>query len=233
LLVLALTACSTVDSGDPEALAAPSHLTATLVDSNDNYLRWRNNATQAAGYWIEFSTPGDDFIKLDAVWPDSNSFRHRNVAKDTQFIYRVRPFFGRASDWVRIATGPAPREGTRVREVEGPLSPSGTETNSRPSRSLRSTLTIAEAAPASLSAGLSSATNVDLRWEDRAKDEDGYLVEMKTDLNEVPMIFALLPPDSTSFKKTHLPPGTGCDFRVRAFFYGSPSNLASASIPGR
>src|SRR5688572_20171716 len=91
LMALALTACSTIDPAaeDSGAFASPSHLTATLVDSTDIYLRWTNNTSEAAGYWIEFTTPGDDFIKLDAVGPETSAFRHRRVAKDTKFIYRI------------------------------------------------------------------------------------------------------------------------------------------------
>jgi len=78
---------------------------------------------------------------------------------------------------------------------------------------------------------MASASSVDLRWEDRADDEDGYLVEMATDRDKAATICALLPPDSTSFKKARLPPATDCNFRVRAFFYGEPSQPVFFSVP--
>ena len=45
------------------------------------------------------------------------------------------------------------------------------------------------------------------------------------------VVCALLPPDTTSFRKIALPPTTKLHFRVRAFFYGDPSKPASLTTP--
>lgn len=94
-------------------------MTATLSGAYDVDLRWKPAATEPGGYWIEFATPGSDFVKLGAVWPETVTFRHANVASETTFIYRIRPFFGHASNLAAITTRPAPAPAPS--ELEGPL----------------------------------------------------------------------------------------------------------------
>jgi hypothetical protein len=206
-------------------------MSATLSDDSNIDVRWKPRATQPGGYWIEFATPGADFVKLDAVWPETTTFRHANVASETTFIYRLRSFFGCPSRPAAITTGPDPA--APPSEVEGPLE----EPGSSPSfggvgskKSIRTTSTIADAAPSALAASLRSVTSVDLRWEDHATDEDGYLVELSQDQRDF-KICALLPPNTTSFRKVGLPPDTTLYFRVRAFFYAEPSELVSVTTP--
>src|SRR4051794_2217470 len=67
--------------------ASPSALKATVTDHSNVDLRWKNNATAPSGAWVEFTTPGDDFVKLDAVWPDTTTYRHPDVAPETTLIY--------------------------------------------------------------------------------------------------------------------------------------------------
>ncbi|HXF10441.1 MAG TPA: fibronectin type III domain-containing protein, partial [Desulfuromonadaceae bacterium] len=82
-----------------------------------------------------------------------------------------------------------------------------------------------------LTVKLASPTTADLRWNDRATGEDGYLVEVAGADDKEFKICALLPANATSFRKTQLPAETKCRFRVRAFFYGDSSNLATAITP--
>jgi hypothetical protein len=210
-----------------DAFAAPSDLTATLTGSFDVELRWKHNATEPGGAWVEFTTPDADFVKLDAVWPGTTTYRHAGVAPETTFIYRVVPFFGRASEVLAMTTGRAAQNDERPL-VEGPLeSESSVANTGGPKAQLR---TRGDAAPARLSATLPSATIVDLRWEDRSADEDGYLVELAEAGRDF-QIGALLPPNATSFRKSALPPATRIEFRVRAFFYGASSSPASVTTP--
>jgi hypothetical protein len=213
------------------AFAPPADLTATLRNASDIDLRWRPSTTEPGGYWIEFATPGADFVKLGAVWPETTTFRHAALAAETTFIYRIRPFFGRVSNLATITTGSAPAAAPS--EVEGPLEEPGSAPASGgpgPTKSIRSTLTIADAAPGDLATTLRSPTSVDLRWGDHATDEDGYLVEFSQDQRDF-KICALLPPNITSFRKAALPPNTKLYFRVRAFFYAEPSKLVSVTTP--
>jgi hypothetical protein len=213
--------------------APPSELTATLADHSNIDLQWKNHATAPGGGWVEFTTPGDEFIKLDAVWPDKTTFRHPDVAPETKFIYRVRPFYGKPSKAIAITTGSAPTK--PVMEEEGPLEEPGKTPNQDMAhqKSIRDRASFDDASPEGLSVKLSSPTSVIIRWADRAADEDGYLVEVSVHPQKDFKICALLPANTTSFRKVQLPSDTQCYFRVRAFFYGEPSNLASVSTPSR
>jgi hypothetical protein len=194
-------------------------------------LHWKNNATAPGGGWVEFTTPGDDIIKLDAVWPDKTSFRHPDLAPETKFIYRILPFYGKPSKAVAITTGSAPSKPSV--EEEGPLDePDKTAaTDASHQKSIRSISSFEDASADQVTVTLSSPTSAVIRWADRASDEDGYLVEVSGDPQKDFKICALLPANATSFRKIQLPPQMKCYFRVRAFFYGEPSNLASVSTP--
>ncbi len=184
------------------AFAPPADVTATLSDVSAVDLRWKPRATEPGGYWIEFATPGSDFVKLGAAWPDTVTFRHEDLPGATTFIYRIRPFFGRVSNLVTITTGPA--SAANSSEVEGPLEEPGSPTGpagAHQKKSIRSTSTMADAAPKNLAIMLSSPTSATLRWEDHATDEDGYLVEFSRDQHDF-KLFALLPPNTTSFQKS-------------------------------
>jgi hypothetical protein len=232
-LAMTLVVPSTSFSGEPGSnfFAAPSELTAALADHSNVDLRWKNNATAPGGGWVEFTTPGDDFIKLDAVWPDKTTFHHPDVAPETKFIYRVHPFYGKPSSAIAITTGsPLAKP---LMEEEGPLDEAN-KTNSPDAshqKSIRAAASFAGASPDQVTVTLSSPTSAVIRWEDRAADEEGYLVEVSGDAEKDFRICALLPANATSFRKIQLPPNMKCYFRVRAFFYGAPSNLASVNTP--
>ena len=217
---LAWIACAACAGGSSTAaFAPPSDLVAERHGDRDVELRWRHHAHAPGGYWVELTTPGGDFVKLGAVWPDAPRFRHTDLAPETTFIYRVEPFFGTPSAPAELTTG----EGAAGTQEEGPFTPPA---DARAGRSLR---THADAAPATLTATLAAADTVELRWQDRARDEDGYLVELADGATGAFAVRALLPANSTSFRALELPPRTHVRFRVRAFFYGKPSNLVAVT----
>jgi hypothetical protein len=199
--------------------AAPGQLNARL-DGDDVTLTWTSHGRAPGGTWVEMATPGSDFVKLGVAWPDAPRFRHEDVAPATTFVYRLRPFFGQPSPIVAVS-GAA---GTGPELAEGPFeAPRGTG-----SASLRASLP--RAAPAEVSGRWTPPDAVELRWTDRAGDEDGYLVEVAAADGPF-QVCALLPADSTSFRKVDLAAGTTWRFRVRAFFYGAPG--ASLSVTTR
>jgi hypothetical protein len=213
----------------PAAFAPPTELTARLADASTIDLTWKHNATEAGGDWVEFSTPHADFVKLAPVWPDTTTFRHSDVAADTTFLYRIVPFFGRVSNTTAVVT---PAATVRAEHhAEGPLAETGpSAADTLPKQSMRTQATMAAAAPIDLTSVLSTPASVELRWRDRARDEDGYLVEVSTDAQHFG-ICALLPKDTTSFRKIALLSRTTYYFRVRAFVYGAPSKICAVSTP--
>ena len=217
------------------AFAVPTQLTATLDCSSTNgcdaTLHWQNHATADGGNWVEFATPGSDFTKLEVYLSEANgtSFVHPRLAPQTQFIYHIQPFFGQATVPVAITTGIANTNSADLEE--GPIATTNAVADTTPKKSIRSLDTFAQAAPGDLTATLSSPTSVDLHWTDRASDEDGFLVEMGPQKDGRFYVCALLPPDTTSFRKIMLPENTAIYFRVRAFFYSKPSETVSVQTP--
>src|ERR1051326_3670182 len=112
---------------DAAAFESPTDLKAVLTDPTHIDLSWKNHATEAGGLWVEFATPGSDFVMLDPLWPQVTTYRHPDVAPETQFIYRLKPFFGRPSTAVSVTTGPEPKPGAPDMDEEGPLP--GTDAN--------------------------------------------------------------------------------------------------------
>jgi len=214
--------------GDAAAFAPPSQLTATPTNGGV-LLHWRNNAGADGGHWVEFATPGSEYTKLNVAFAGTpaTSFFHRRVAPQSIFLYRIEPYFGSASRPVEITTGTAAPNAPALEE--GPLasgedSPAG---GNRTGYSLRNRRTMAKAVPVDLTAALSSPTSVDFYWKDCASDEDGYLLEVGLSPRGDFQICALLPPNTTSFRKTQLPAAARFYFRVRAYVNGKPSAVIS------
>ena len=215
------------------AVSRPSsetQLSATLTDARTIDLSWTNPRTEECAWFVEFNLGAEtEFSILTIVPPQTTSFRHSELATDTKFTYRVLPAIGRASNLVSITTAAtAPSNVAPEFEAEGPLNeppPASPAT-----ASLRTSVP-AHAVPGQLTATLSSPTSVDLRWRDRASDEVGYLVEVSLRPNQDFAVCALLPPDTTSFRKARLPLATTCYFRVRPFAHAAPSNTATATTP--
>jgi hypothetical protein len=201
--------------------SAPDELTAVLVDPATIELRWRDNAADEGGYVVEYvNDPQEEFIIVDAVPRNATSFRHSDLVPETRFIYRVRPFFGPVSNVVQVVTG-TPAAGD---EAPGPPPPTPMAGGSASIKSLAP-----GAAPSELMARLAGATRVELKWKDRSGDEEGYLVEGAADPNGDFKAFAFVDPDISSSTVSDLPAATRCYLRVRAFFYGAPSNAAQVT----
>ncbi len=235
LLTGALAGCRAQRSARPDlyaadaaAFAAPTGLTATLVDSINIDLKWRDNASDEAGYFVEGYFVGQgpamskEFVIIDALPPNTTTFRHALLLPETRFVYRVRPVFGRASNTAEIVTGkPGPQRSPEP-ETPGAATPAVGEVK----YSLRSTLTEDLAAPTDLRATLIPPVGARLEWKDHAADEDEYLVEVKAEWAPDFKVSMFFERDTMSLTSYEFPPETRFAFRVRAFFYGQPSNEA-------
>jgi hypothetical protein len=240
-LLFSLTgnAYSTELGGDGDRIfAPPSDLVATMPDPYNLHLRWKNHATAEGGNLVEFQLHPEgaplsaeeqkEFLILGFLGRKEDTFRHENLGSETVFSYRIRPYFGTCSEPASITTGSAAAAENEPAEPEGPLEePRENPKTESTLKSIRAPSSFAAAAPIGLTLSLSSATHVVLRWEDHAANEDGYLVEISPHPDRDFQVCALLPPHTTSFRKIGLPPETKIYFRVRAFFYGPPSNLVT------
>jgi hypothetical protein len=230
LLAMCVGGCSTPPPGgvdartaDLAAFAPPTDLVATLADPVDIELKWQDKATDAAGYFVEYSPSGnDEFVVITALPPHSTHYLHPKLLPETRFVYRVRPFFGKASNVAEVTTGKS-----------GPQqSPDAAMLRETPPalpiilKSIRSSLTATEAAPTDLKASLIPPAGVRLTWKNHASDADGCLLEIKPQWGASFQISAFLAATNTSLNTYNLPFESEFSFRVRAFFYGQPSNLA-------
>jgi hypothetical protein len=226
-LGLAATAHATPEKSAPVTPAAPmpfgapTDLVATLVDPLNIDLKWKDNATNEAGYFVEYSPDANnEYMIIEALPANTTTYRHANLLPETRFVFRVRPFFGEASNVAEIVTGKeAPQQELRDDDARArPVAPLAR-------RSLKTVATLPGAAPTHLTAVLIPPAGVSLKWEEHAQDADGCLLEIKGAEGDF-RPSAFLEPGCTSLISYNFPFESHFSFRVRSFFYGQPSNLS-------
>ena len=211
------------NAADATAFATPTKLSARLVDPINIDLQWKDNATAEAGYFVEYSPEANnEFIIIEALPPGTTHYRHPHLLPQTRFVYRVRPYFGPASNAAVVQTGKEGPQQAPGPELLKEAPPAETESK----KSIRSIRTAAEAAPTDLTATLIPPAGVKLLWKDHASDEDGYLLEIKPEWGSEFRVSAFLASNTTSLVTYNFPFESKFTLRVRAFFYGEPSNLA-------
>jgi hypothetical protein len=222
-----LVACSA--SAPPEAARpeAAVHLTATLVSPIDITLKWNGSAAGAAGHVVEFATEPDGVYTILQFVPSTQTqFTHPDLVPETAFYYRVRPYHGPASSRIEVAL-PAPPAGEDLEKDDGAWAqPQSLRRGASAGHAIRSASPPPEAAPTDLKASIVHSTGVRFTWTDRARDEDGYLLEVQAEGHPEFSVAAVLDPDVDTFGLITLPSEKRAAFRVRAFYYGKPSNLA-------
>jgi len=216
------------------AFSAGTELKGRLVDPVNIDLMWASQATNAGpylgGYLVEYTgDPRYEFIIIDAVAPGVSWARHPNLAPETHFIYRIRPFFGKASAVASVKTGKAPDDASQGKRI-----PDAAPRPDAKGKSLKDPATIDDAGPADFVAKLESPRVVDLAWKDRAGDEDGFFLEASDRAGGDFKVVSYLDPNTTSYQIPLLPEEKTIYFRVQAFIYGKPSNLVGLDTgPGK
>lgn len=191
-------------------------LTSELTSPIDVTLHWRPEAG-SAGQVVEYANSADgEYTILEFAAPAKDTYEHPDLIPETQFYYRVRPFTGAASTTVDVSLPP----GDEVPEIEGPdwTAPVKAGGGKNPVSS-------PESAAAELKAEVKNANGILFTWQDRAADEDGYLIEVKPSGAADYRVAVQLDPDTTSYGVITLPDEKVATYRVRAFRFGSPSNL--------
>ena len=218
-----------------EALfAAPTELRVMLDSTRTAHLTWKNNATASFDSFIEATIDGGEVVTVDAVSQDATSYDHPALQPTTKFVYRIHPAFGPLSDVASVKTGPAPSDEIAAREEKPALPPKGAaplDGEQSGNKSIKSTPPAPEAGPSNLTATLVAPTSALLQWKDHSSDEEGFLIEISNDPHGPYQVTATVEPNITSFKHDLLPPEITVYFRVRAYFYGAPSNPASMITP--
>jgi hypothetical protein len=210
------------DAAEKRPFAAPTDLVATLADPINIDLTWKDNASNEAGYFVEYSPDcNDEFVIIEALPPNTTKYRHPNLIPHTRFVFRVRPIFGFASNEVEVTTG---KEGPQ-QDLSPANEKKGASIPDAEKKSLKSVATAADAAPIELKATLIPPAGIAFEWKDRAGDADGTLLEIKNeDADFRPSAF--LEAGSTSLVSYGFSTETKYRFRVRPFVYGAASNRA-------
>ena len=226
LVLLALVGGCSSPPPPPAPDPAPTvELEARLISPTDIALEWKG-VPDAAGHVVEFATePEGPYTTLDHAPPARTRYTHPDLVPQTTFYYRVRPFHGLPSAPVEVAL-PEPRPNDLEQDdgvwAEPRTRPAGVAPDPK---SIRTAATAPQAAPANLSATLAHSSGVRFTWTDRSFDEEGFFVEVKAGGAPEFSVAAVVDPDKNSFGLVTLPSERHAAFRVRAFYYGKPSNV--------
>ncbi|GAA4103179.1 fibronectin type III domain-containing protein [Nonomuraea soli] len=203
ICVLALAGCSAV----PEITGTP-RLQARLAGPTDITLTWQAGDT---GHVVEFATdPAGPWTILAFAPPGQTSYEHQELIPHTRFHYRLRPYGGPTSNAVEVSLPP------------GELDPGADHAWADPQVIRTGPVTTGpRGTPGGLRATIVHANGIRFTWTDHASDEEGYLLESGE------RVLALLDPDVNAFGIVTLPEEKRASYRVRALYYGPPSNLAT------
>lgn len=236
LLLLAGLAGRSLRAAGAARAHSTIHLTAVLASPTDIVLRWDDPVPGAAGHVVEYATEAKgDYVILAFLPPAENTYKHARLMPLTAFYYRVRPFYGPASNAVEAVLPPILSDAEYANGYGAPEDYSWAPPQSIPSQvaalktSVRDSTGTNRAAPDDLTATYVSSTvsGFKFTWTSRAKDEDGYLLESKAEDGSDFAVCAVTPPGTNSFGWALVPPHRRAWFRVRPFYYGSSSNIVS------
>jgi hypothetical protein len=215
---------------DPASISTPSQsppqaitLNAALLSPTDVKLTWSGPAPSAAGYIVEFATdPKGEFTTLGFLPPDQHEFTHPRLMPETTWYYRVRAYYGSASNAVAVALPDRlsdKKYGARFKRSED-YSWATPRAVPDPGNVVKASLRgpeSAKAAPADLKVALipKTVSGFLLTWSDRSTDEEGYLVEMKSDHDPEFGVRAVVGPGTNSFGYAFEPPQRRGTLRVR------------------
>ncbi|MFD7551024.1 fibronectin type III domain-containing protein [Streptomyces sp. NPDC059816] len=226
-----LSGCSDGASPSDGRSAAPRGagvtLSAKLDTPTDVTLRWSGDARDAAGQVVEFATePEGAYTTLRFAPEGQRLHEHPDLMPETPFYYRLRAYGGPVSAAVELdlPKGAFSKEDQRSgHEWAAPrkLSKPGSAAERHPVRGEEAVRATAD----DFKATVKHANGVLLTWRDRARDEAGYLVEIRPAGAPDFHVAAVLDPDIESTGLITLPREKRATVRVRAFFYGERSNV--------
>jgi hypothetical protein len=220
-----------------EAASSPSSPIAVkvkLVTPNDIVVDWKDPAPDAAGYIVEWGTRHDDeFVPLGFFSPKQNTYKHPDLLWETNCFYRVRAIYGPASAEVEVVIPEEISDAEYKRRFAHPEDYRWAEPQIIPDekavekKSIRGQAQATEAAPTDFKATLMPITVSAFRltWTDNSSDEEGFLIEQKLDGESEFRVVALVEPNINSFGWAYEYPIRKGLIRVRAYYYGKPSDL--------
>lgn len=138
---------------DDDFLDAPSNLSLTITSNEQIDLQWTDNSNNEDFFEIQRSVEGDEFIRLDTVMANVQTFSDPGLSTDIEYCYRVRAVnASSSSDFTNVACETIPA-------------------------------TIPPDAPSNLflDLNLSNGIRVNLSWTDNADNEQNFVLERSID----------------------------------------------------
>jgi len=234
--VLLVAGCLT--AGPTGLCGAPTestiHLTATLTSPTNVVLEWKDTSPNAAGHILEYALdPKGPFIILHFFPPNETKYTHPRLMPQTTFYYRVRPIYGPVSNQADFALPGDLSDAAYAKKFAGTEDYSWSAPKTIPDavpvekKSVRDATNSADAAPTDLKATLVPITvsGIQLTWTNHSNDEQGFLLEEKSEGSPDYVVTAVMPPKTNAFGWGLQPPQRKASFRIRAYYYGAASNL--------
>jgi hypothetical protein len=223
-----LIASLVVLAGCSAGTTGGENLTATLVSPTDITLAWRPTDPGAAGQIIEYaSEPQGAYTILGFFPPGQGTYKHPDLIPQTPFYYRIRPYYGTASAPVEVDLPPGdldestPDDGEWAKPKTIPGSTAAKAPVGQP-----------DSAPTEVKPTVVNANGIKFTWTDRTDDEEGFFIEAKAEAAPDFSVVAVLDPDVNTFGLTTLPEEKKASYRIRAFKYGKPTNIAHQTTGG-
>jgi hypothetical protein len=216
--------------------ASTIHLTSTLVSPIDVVLEWKDASPVVATHIVEYATnPAGPYIILSFCPPSQTTYKHPNLMPQTTFYYRVRAIYGPTTDPVEVTLPPGLSNAEYTDRYSKPEDYSWTAPKTLPDsapimkKSIRDAATAAAAAPTDLKATFvpSTVSGFQLTWTNHSSDEEGFLLETKDADHPDFTVRAKIDPKINAFGWAFHPPQRQASFRIRAYYFGTSSNLES------
>jgi hypothetical protein len=209
------------------------HLTATLVSPTDVTLEWKD-PLPSAGHIPEMAlNPDGQFYILQFCPPGQTKYIHPKLMPGTTFYYRVRPIYGPTTDEVTVSLPKDLSDAEYVDRFHKPEDYTWDTPRVIPDAapiakvSIRAAATAAAGAPTDLKATLvpNTVSGILLTWTNHSSDEEGFFLEEKSEDSPDFKVIATIAPKTNSFGVGFRPPQRSGTFRIRAYYFGEPSNL--------
>jgi transcriptional regulator CtsR len=171
------------------APAAPTSLSASAVSSSQINLSWQDNASSEQGFKIERKTgAGGTWSQIASVGANTTTYQSTGLAASTSYYYRVRAYNSTS---------------------DSSYSNEANATTSAPET--------VPAGPSNLGAQASSASQINLSWQDNSTNEQGFKIERKTGVGGTWSEIATVGSNTTTYQSTGLTANTTYYYRVRAY----------------
>jgi hypothetical protein len=209
------------------------HLTATLVSPVDVTLEWKD-PLPSAGHIPEMALkPDGQFYILEFCPPGQTKYTHPNLMPGTTFYYRVRPIHGPTTNAVTVSLPANLSDAEYIDRFHKPEDYTWDVPKVIPDAgpiakvSIRDAATAAAGTPTDLKATLvpNTVSGILLTWTNHSSDEEGFFLEEKADDTSDFKVIATMAPKTNSYGVGFRPPQRSGTFRIRAFYFGEPSNL--------